>query len=150
MCRKRTCPLASAALVIQLSLIGWSEDVFKFCKGDLAAYPVFLQFGFTGRLAWSKDVTDKPQLIIAAHDTHYDSHSSLRRWLECHYELDLNLNNEFMFAHHRLDDPICIKDKIPRLMRSTLNSQGFVIESPVSVGTHSVRKSAVTFARGAD
>ncbi len=53
-----------------------------------------------------------------------------------------------MFGYNGLDDPIRIKEKISRLLRDSLQDDEFVFDRPGLLGTHSIRKCAVTFARG--
>ena len=48
---------ASAAAVLQFSIIGRSDDVAKFRAADIAPYSAFPEFGITGRLPWSKNVS---------------------------------------------------------------------------------------------
>ena len=88
-----------------------------------------------------------PQVVFASMDTRYDVHSNLGIWLEYHYELYPG-ENEFVFSYSGLDDPIRIKERMSRLLTDSLADIDFILDRPGLVGTHSICKLAVTFARG--
>jgi hypothetical protein len=127
------------------------DDTAKFCEPDLRPYQLYPDYGICGRLPWSKNVVDErdvpPQVLLAAMDSRYDVHSNLGLWLEYHYE-QYPGENEFVFGYNGLDDPIRIKEKISCLLRDSLQDDEFVFDRPGLLGTHSIRKCAVTFARG--
>ena len=78
-------------------------------------------------------------------DTCYDVHSNLGLWLEFHLEHNPE-DNEFLFGYDGLDNPIRIKERLSCFMHDTMSRDSFQLDSPGLVGTHSVRKCAVTFA----
>ena len=98
-----------------------------------------------------KNVTDErdapPQVIFGAMDTRFDFLSNDGLWLEYHYMVNPG-ENEFIFGYEGLDDPIQIKERLSRLLGDTLRDTDFNLDRPGLVGTHSIRKMAVTFARG--
>ena len=53
-----------------------------------------------------------------------------------------------MFSDSGLDDSILIKKTTSRLLADSLADNDFILDRPGLVGTHSIRKLAVTFARG--
>jgi hypothetical protein len=56
--------------------------------------------------------------------------------------------NEFIFSYCSLDDPIRIKERIREALNDVLRGDGFTVARVRVLGTHSVRKFAVTFACG--
>jgi hypothetical protein len=80
-------------------------------------------------------------------DTRYDVLSDLGVWLEYHFELSQG-DNEFVFGYSGLDDPIRIKEHLSHQLKDILLSDSFMAARAGLLGTHSVRKMAVTFARG--
>ena len=127
------------------------DDTVKFREPDLCPYGLYADYAFCGRLLWSKNVVKErdapPQVLFASMETRYDVHSNLGIWLEYHYELYPS-ENEFVFSYSGLDDPIRIKERMSHLLADSLADNDFVLDRPGLVGTHSIRKLAVTFARG--
>ena len=80
-------------------------------------------------------------------DTRFCSQANLAVWLEYHFELNPE-PNDFVFSYKGLTCPIHIKEKFQNLMRVEFSAPDFETEKPGLLGTHSVRKCAVTFARG--
>lgn len=142
---------AAASSTLQLAMIGRMDDTVKFREPDLRPYALYADYAFCGRLPWSKNVVEErdapPQVVFASMDTRYDVHSNLGIWLEYHYELYPG-ENEFVFSYSGLDDPIRIKERMSRLLTDSLADSDFILDRPGLVGTHSIRKLAVTFARG--
>ena len=132
-------------------MVGRLDDSAKFREADLKAYTMYPEFGVWARLPWSKNVVEErdapPQVLLASMDTRYDCISNLGLWLEYHYELNPGAN-EFIFAYSGLDDPIRIKERLRRQLTDVLKGDEFVMDREGLLGTHSVRKMAVTFARG--
>ena len=91
---------AAAKLVVQFHLIGRSDDVAKFRLEDLSPCDQYPDYGFFGRLAWSKNVIeerDSPlQILFGAMDTRFCSQANLAVWLEYHFELNTE-SNDFVF-----------------------------------------------------
>jgi hypothetical protein len=60
--------LRAAASTFQLSMIARVDDTAKFREADLAAYPLFPEFGVIAKLPWSKNVFDErdapPQVCL--------------------------------------------------------------------------------------
>ncbi len=143
--------VGAAASTFQLSMIGRQDDIAKFREADLQPYSLYPNYGVVGRLPWSKNVTEErdapPQVIFGAMDTRYDFLSNGGLWLEYHYCVNPG-QNEFIFGYEGLDDPIRIKARLSRLLADTLRDADFSLDRPGLVGTHSIRKMAVTFARG--
>jgi hypothetical protein len=135
----------------QLSMIGRVDDTAKFREEDLQAYEPYPDYGITARFPWSKNVSDERdaprQPMYGAMDPRYCPLANLGPWLEYHYELFPN-ENAFIFSYSGLDDPIRIKERIRRVLGDALNGEGFQVDQIGLLGTHSIRKCAVTFARG--
>ena len=87
------------------------------------------------------------QVLIGAMDTRYDVLSNLGVWLEFHIELNPG-ENDFVFAYSGLDDPMRIKERLAHQLKDILLSDSCMAARAGLLGTHSVRKMAVTFARG--
>ena len=142
---------AAAKLVVQFHLIGRSDDVAKFCLEDLSPCDQYPDYGFFGCLAWSKNVIeerDSPlQILFGAMDTRFCSQANLAVWLEYHFELNPE-QNDFVFSYKGLTCPIRITEKFQNLMREEFSAPDCEKKKPGLLGTHSVRKYAVTFARG--
>jgi hypothetical protein len=144
--------LCGAALTsFQLSVIGRLDDCSKFRLPELLSYAAYPDWCITGKLNWSKNVVDERdcphQVLIGAMDTRYDVLSNLGLWLEYHFELNPG-ENEFIFGYSGLNDPIRIKERLARQLKEILLSDSFMSTRAGLLGTHSVRKMAVTFARG--
>ena len=88
-----------------------------------------------------------PQVLLASMDTRYDCISNLGLSLEYHYELNTE-EHEFSFAYSGLDDPIRIEERLRHQLTDVLKEDEFVMDREGLLGTHSVRKMAVTFAQG--
>jgi hypothetical protein len=139
----------AAALAVQLSMIARGDDVAKFREFDLGPYELFPLFGIVCRIAWSQNVTeerDAPiQLLLGSMDTRYCVLANLAMWMESYLFTDPT-QNDFVFKNG-LDDPDRIKDVIRRGFNHAIKSPEFMSERPGLIGTHSVRKLAVTHAR---
>ena len=91
---------------------------------------------------------DSPcQVLFGSIDPRFCPHANLGPWLKYHFELDPQ-ENEFIFSYCSLDDPIHIKERIREALNDVLRGDGFTVARVRVLGTHSVRKFAVTFARG--
>ena len=143
------CLCASAYFAFQLHMIGRLDDTAKFRKPDLQPYPKYPAYGTMGRLPWSKNVNEErdapQQLMFGAMDVHYDVLSPLGLWLEYRFEHHPE-ENEFIFCVDGLEDPERIKDKIRRVLDHILGDVAFILRDIGLIGTHSIRKFAVTFA----
>ena len=144
--------LCGAALTsFQLSMIGRLDDCSKFRLPELLSYSSYPDWCITARLNWSKNVVDERdcpnQVLMGAMDTRYDVLSNLGVWLEYHFELNPG-ENDFVFGYSGLDDPIRIKERLARQLKDILLSDSFMAARAGLLGTHSVRKMAVTFATG--
>ena len=94
------------------------------------------------------DERDGPnQVLIGAMDIRYDVLSNLGIRLEYHFELNPG-DNEFVFGYSGLDDPIRIKECLSHQLKDILLSDSFMAARAGLLGTHSVRKMAVTFVQG--
>ena len=80
-------------------------------------------------------------------DTRYCAVANVAVWTEFNYLTNSDPDlSKYAFSVDGLDDPVRIKERISNLMNSTLTS-ATILERPGLVGTHSLRKMAVTFAR---
>jgi hypothetical protein len=79
-------------------------------------------------------------------DTRYCVLANLAMWMESYLFTDPT-QNYFVFKFNRLDDPDRIKDVIRRGFNHAIKSPEFMSERLGLIGTHSVRKLAVTLAR---
>ncbi len=142
---------AAAYFCFQFAMIGRLDDTAKFRQPDLKPYDKYPDYAFMSRLPWSKNVREErdapQQLVFAAMDPWYDTHSLLGIWLEYRFEVHPE-ENEFIFCVNGLEDPIRIKDKIREVLVKIFRDDEFVIRDLGLLGTHSIRKFAVTFARG--
>jgi len=144
--------LAAAAFSsLQLNMIGRLDDTSKFRLPELRQWAKYPNIAFLSRFPWSKNVReerDAPlQLVFAAGNPWYDCHSLMGLWLEYRFEFHPE-ENEFVFCVNGLEDPIRIKDTIRRILKTIFRDEDFIIREVGLLGTHSVRKFAVTFARG--
>ena len=143
------CGAAEASF--QLNMIGRGDDCAKWRTPDLRPYDLFPNFGYLARMCWSKNVReerDAPlQIVFGAMDTRYCAVANVAVWTEFNYLTNSDPDlSEYVFSVDGLDDPVRIKERISNLMNSTLTS-ATILERPGLVGTHSLRKLAVTFAR---
>jgi hypothetical protein len=130
-------------------MIGQVDDTSKFREADLKPYTLYPNYGVTACLCWSRNVTDErdapDQVLFGAMDPKYDVLSALGLWSE--YLCQTNPQpNEFIFGSCGLDDPVCIKKLMSRILKHIL--------SPINLnghrlGTHSLLMLVVTFAHGA-
>ena len=80
-------------------------------------------------------------------DPRYDTLSLLGLWLE--YRFDYHPEqNQFIFCLDGLEDPIRIKEKVRKVLSMVLSDDQFCARDLGLLGSHSIRKFAVTFARG--
>jgi len=147
--KKALCSVAYFAF--QLAMISRLDDTAKFRLPDLKPYTKYQDYAIMSRLPWSKNVREErdapSQLLFAAMDPWYDTHSLLGLWLEYRFEF-LPKDNEFVFCIDGCDDPEAIKDKIRKILVSVLKRDEFIVRADGLLGTHSTRKYAVTFCRG--
>jgi hypothetical protein len=84
---------ATAFLSLQLNMIGWLDDMSKFCLPELRQWAKYPNIAFLCRFPWSKNVReerDAPlQLVFAAGNPWYDCHSLMSLWLEYRFEFAL-------------------------------------------------------------
>ena len=96
-------------------------------------YSLYPDYAFCDRLPWSKNVVEEQdahhQVLFASMDTRYDVHSNLGLWPEYHYELNTGHNN-FVYAYSGLDDPVCIKERMSRLLADSHSDDNFVLDRP--------------------
>ena len=140
---------AAAFCPPQFSMIGRVDDTSKFHEADLKPYTLDPNYIVTARLCWSKNVTDErdapDQILFGAMDPKYDVLSALGLWSEYHCQTNPE-PNEFIFGCCGLDDPVRIKEQMSRVLKHILSEMNL---NGRRLGTHSLRKLAVTFARGA-
>lgn len=146
---KRELGICAAALAAtQLHLIGRNDDLCHFKLDDLLPYDAFPQFAVTGRLAWSKNVTDERdaprQVLLGANDPRYCVLSALALWLE--FSGANYAPNDLLFAYDGDSCPERVKAKMQDAFKSGMES--ITKDKPGNVGTHSIRKMAGTFAVG--
>jgi hypothetical protein len=141
------CGAAEASF--QLNMIGRGDDCAKWRSPDLRQYDLYPNYGYLARMCWSKNVReerDAPlQLVLGAMDTRYCAVANVALWTEFNYETNPDMS-EYVFSVDGLDDPLRIKERISNLLTATVSSEG-ILERDGLVGTHSLRKMAVTFAR---
>ena len=86
------------------------------------------------------------QILIGAEDWRYCTLSLLGGWLEYHYLLN-PAENEFIFGVQGMEEPDCIKAVAAYQLRELLADNGFEEWGEGLMGTHSLRKFAVTVGR---
>ncbi len=142
---------AAAYFSFQFAMIGRLDDTAKFRQPDLQPYSKYPDYAVMGHLPWSKDVVEErdapQQLIFGAMDPRYDTLSLLGLWLEYRFEFHPE-ENEFIFCMGCLEDPIRIKETMRRVLSTVLKDDEFHVRDLGLLGSHSIRKFAVTFARG--
>jgi hypothetical protein len=142
---------AAAYFCFQFAMIGRLDDTAKFRQPDLQPYPKYEDYAVMGRLPWSKNVNEErdapQQLIFGAMDPRYDTLSLLGLWLEYRFASHPE-QNEFIFCLDGFEDPIRIKEKVRKVLSMVLNDDQFQARDLGLLGSHSIRKFAVTFARG--
>ena len=146
---KALCSVAYFAF--QLAMISRLGDTAKFCLTDLNPYTKYQDYAIMSQLPWSKNVREErdapSQLLFAAMDPWYDTHSFLGLWLEYCFEF-LSKDNEFVFCIDGCDDPEGIKDKICKILVSVLKHDEVMVRADGLLGTHSTCKYAITFCHG--
>ena len=80
-------------------------------------------------------------------DPRYDTLSLLGLWLEYCFDYHPE-QNQFIFCLDGLEDPIRIKEKVRKVLSMVLNDDQFCVRDHGLLGSHSIQKFAVTFARG--
>jgi hypothetical protein len=142
---------AAAYFCFQFVMIGRLDDTAKFRQPDLQPYSKYPDYAVMGRLPWSKNVNEErdapQQLIFGSMDPHYDTLSLLGLWLEFRFAMHPK-QNEFIFCVDGLEDPIRIKERIRKVLSIVLSNDQFHIRDVGLLGSHSIRKFGVTFARG--
>ncbi len=118
---------------------------------QIQPYSKYPDYAVMGRLPWSKNVNEErdapQQLIFGSMDPHYDTLSLLGLWLEFRFVMHPK-QNEFIFCVDGLEDPIRIKERIQKVLSIVLSNDQFHIRDVGLLGSHSIRKFGVTFARG--
>lgn len=142
---------ASAYFPFMLHFVTRLDDASKTYARNLMGYCKFPDYAMMAKICWSKNVTEERdcpfQLMFGAADVRYDLPTALGLWLEWRFE-HCPEDNEFVFCIDGLDDPDRIKDKLRRVLEYVIHSDDFVVREVGLIGTHSIRKFAVSFARG--
>jgi hypothetical protein len=143
--------LISAFFRFQLHLIARVDDVSKVYCVDIRPHPLF-NFALLTKLCWSKNVMDErdcpDQIILGAKDRKYCVLIGLAIHLETWIESGTGAASEFIFDLRGTNDPEHTKDVIGNyLTNRVLNNEQFRVAGPGLLGTHSIRKFAVTYAR---
>jgi hypothetical protein len=141
----------SSYVAFQLNMVARIDDTAKFRAPDLKPLDAFPDYGITARLCWSKNCRDErdapTQVLFGADDWRYCVISLLASWLELHFTINPEENN-YIFGAWGLDDPIKIKRSATYHLKKIINDEEFIHALLEALGSHSLRKMAVTLARG--
>jgi hypothetical protein len=139
----------AAYLAFQFSTIARIDDTAKFQASDLQPFEEFPYFGVTSKLCWSKNVHEEhdapTQVLFGAEDWRYCVLSLLGFWLDLHFLLNPELNED-LFGDFGLTDPFAIKSSAGYYLRKLFHDEEFILEILGKLGFHSNRKHAVTTA----
>ncbi len=142
---------ASAYFPFMLHYITRLDDASKTYVHNLTGYRRFANYAIMSKICWSKNVLEERdcpfQLMFGAMDVRYDLPTAFGLWLEWRFE-HCPHENVFVFCVDGLEDPVRIKEKLRRVLDFVIGSDVFVLREVGLVGTHSIRKFAVSFARG--
>ena len=134
----------------QYNLIARVDDTSKWRAPDLQPFDEFENYGITARLCWSKNVMEErdapTQILFGAMDWRYCTLSNLAPWLEYHFTLNPE-ENDYFFGIQGNSDPTSIKTLAAYHLRDVLQDDEFSPFADGLMGTHSLRKFAVTVAR---
>jgi hypothetical protein len=140
----------AAYLAFQFSMIARIDDTAKFRAPDLQPFEEFPFFGITARLCWAKNCyeeRDAPiQILFGAEDWRYCVLSLLASWLELHFLLNPEPNENF-FGAFGMTNPITIKNSAGYYLRKIIKDEDFIRAVIGELGSHSNRKFGVTAAR---
>jgi hypothetical protein len=141
----------AAYIAFQLSMIARIDDTSKFRAPDLQPLHAFPDYGITARLCWSKNCREErdvpTQILFGADDWRYCVLSLLSSWLELHFFLNPE-ENEFIFGAWGYKEHAKIKTSATYFLKKIINDEEFVHALLEALGSHSLRKFAVTIARG--
>ena len=146
---------ASAYFAFQYNLIARVDDTAKFRRPDLQPFHAYPDYGITAKLCWAKNCNEErdapTQIVFGAMDWRYCVLSTLGTWLEHHYTIHPDFDNEFFFDLGGTGDPDAIKESASYHFRLVLHDEDMQEITVVTLGltgTHSIRKYAVNAARG--
>jgi len=145
-------------MTFQLHMIARLDDTAKFRLPDLKGFRQYPDLGCTAKLCWAKNCMEErdapTQVLFGARNWRYCTLQHLGMWLELHYELNPDDDNEFIFGLKGKSDPDEIKDSVAYYLRLLLKSEEFtldpadLVDDDRDTGSHSTRKLAVNLSRG--
>lgn len=139
---------AAAYISFQLNMVARLDDTAKWRQPDLMEFEEYPEFGILCKLCWSKNCfeeRDAPtQLLIGAMDPRYCALSLIGVWLEYHFMVNPE-ENDFFFGVGGANDPNSIKRTMASILQRIMQDDDFVGDG--NIGSHSLRKLAVTIAR---
>jgi len=142
-----------AMLKLQFHLIGRTDDVSNIESKDLREGEEFPDFTLQTKVAWSKNVNEErdcpPQIILGANDPDFCTLLGLASYMESRFTASWG-NARFLFGETNADDePMRTNDNCGNHLKRTWKSDEFKAMAELvrgSIGTHSIRKFAVTWA----
>ena len=143
----------SAYFAFQVSMIARVDDTAKFRDFAMQPFHAFPDYGITAMLCWAKNCREErdapTQIIFGAADWKYCVLSLLGVWLESHFESSPDHGSDFVFDAVGACCPITIKEGVANHLRQLLSSEALKELADIvgNIGTHSLRKFAVTMAR---
>jgi hypothetical protein len=140
-------------LKLQFHLITRMDDVCNLESSGLREHEQFGAFALQTQVAWSKNVNEErdcpPQIIIGANDSDFCPLLGLGGYLESRFESNWG-NARYLFGERNDDDePMRSNDNYSNGLKAQWKKNEFKeIASQVrgSIGTHSIRKFAATWA----
>ena len=143
-----------AYFAFQLNLIARVDDTAKLRSFSIQPLHAFLDYGITVKLCWAKNCREErdapTQIIFGAADWRYCVLSLLGVYLEANFEAHPDNDSEFVFDLVNSHCPIAIKESVSNHLRQLLQAteiDDLAAEVVGGIGTHSLRKFAVTVAR---
>ena len=138
----------------QVALIARVDDTAKLRAFSVQPFHAFKDYGITVMLCWAKNCREErdapTQIIFGAADWRYCLLSLLGVWIESRFEAYPDNNSEFVFDAVNAHCPIAIKESVSTHLRQLITNtevQDMAADVLGNIGTHSLRKFAVTSAR---
>ena len=143
-----------AFFAFQVALIARVDDTAKLRAFSVQPFHAFLDYGITVMLCWAKNCREQrdapTQIVFGAADWRYCVLSLLGVYLETNFEAHADNDSNFVFDLVNAHCPVAIKESVASHLRTLLEAteiEDLAAEVAGNIGTHSLRKFAVTTAR---
>ena len=147
----------TALVNLQFHFLARVDDTCALMIDEIKSHGIYKEFALSFRMCWSKNVMEErsapSQIMLGSSNYNFCTHLSLATFLELYYPTEMNENGELNCFGAINKSANGIKQRVSKFLKSKVfmdkeftgvTAEGVKVEI---VGTYSIRKFALTYAR---